>query len=522
MGKKNKKKKYENEIIIATEWPSFINEAEINAGFNYDDSIETFIPFDKNKIHTSTKQTDTSPVKGDCSSNQHKEANAENNEFTSEKNSAEKNNGNKLTIYELAKIFSYQNDFVIMDDCLFYGNRHYGYYVLINDVQAEKLIRKNTPQKYKYMINRGSVREVIEWLKSFDHLQVDSEKITRNKFHINFKNGVLDVLNNEFLSPSLEYCFTSYIDADYPDNYIVDGHNFEKFMNQVVKGDVDLYKRIQEVFGYVISEIRDIKQIIYFVGKKDSGKSIMLNLLEQLVGKDSCSHVSLSDFTSPFSLARLHKKKLNTCGETAELTLSRLDLIKAATGNDPLTGEHKYQNQFEFTNQAAMIFAGNDLPNTKGLDKMNAFIDRLLIIPFDHQVPKKFQDINLLEKLIDEKSYISKWAIEGLVRLIRNNYIFTNSDKANEYLEEYLQGENSFDDFLEYYCEMNPSKRIHSWFLREEYEKYCAEIDTLPISEKVFHKKLQRIKGVRHERFRLDGENRKGYVGLGIKELGQL
>lgn len=42
--------------------------------------------------------------------------------------------------------------------------------------------------------------------------------------------------------------------------------------------------RLQELFGYVISEIRDVKVILYLVGVKDSGKSIILKLLEHLVG----------------------------------------------------------------------------------------------------------------------------------------------------------------------------------------------------------------------------------------------
>ncbi|WP_185959458.1 DNA primase family protein [Planococcus salinarum] len=514
MGKNSRKNKKSGFI---SEFPSFSLAEEIDNNHNFDESFNNLDDYDKTdfinhlNIHktVSKNNTEMSPAEKVNVSNEVKDR------IPIIKN----NNEKKLSLYELAKMFSTQYNFAIMDNCLFHGNDGVGYYSLLSDFEAEKMIRKNTPHHYKSMINRGSIKEIIGWLNSFEDLQVSDEELSRNKYHINFSNGVLDVIENQFLPHSLKYYFTSYIKAEYPKDSLIQGNNFEKFMVNVVNGDVNLYMRIQEVFGYIISEIRDIKQIVYFVGKKDSGKSIMLNLLEQLIGKDGCSHVSLSDFSSPFSLSRLHNKKLNTCGETAELTLTRLDLIKSATGNDPLTGEQKYQNQFEFTNQAAMVFAGNDLPNTKGVDKMNAFIERLLIIPFDNQISKEKQDINLLEKLKSEKSYISMWAVEGLQRLISNNFIFTESEKANLYLAEYLQEENSFEEFVNIYCNIKPNKRIHSYVLREEYENYCMAINVTPVSEKVFHKKLQEIKGVKRDRFRINGDNRKGYSGIELNEL---
>lgn len=419
--------------------------------------------------------------------------------------------------YDLAEIFAQQKNFAVMDKCLFYGFADKGYYKVVTEEDADTLIRQSVSPTYKHLINSNSIKEIIKWIKSFEYLHVDEEILKENQYLINFSNGILDVKSDYFFNHSLDFYFTNYIDAEYPDNFIAKGNEFERFIYQVTNGDKKLAKRIQEIFGIILSDIRDLKVIFYFIGKKDTGKSILLNLLEKIIGKDSCSHVSLSDFNKPVNVARLHKKKLNTCGETGELTLSRLDLIKAATGNDVITGEHKYQAPFEFTNRSAMLFAGNNLPNTRGIDSMNAFIDRLVIVPFDHPVPKEKQDINLLEKLIEEKSFIVKWAVEGLQRLIRNNYKFTSCEQVESHLNQYLKDEKSVELFIDECCVQGQNLKIYSQHLLDAYEDFCGEINILPVSDKVFHKTLQSLEGIRHARFRLNDENRKGYIGLDLR-----
>lgn len=419
--------------------------------------------------------------------------------------------------YDLAEMFAQQKNFAVMDKCLFYGFVDRGYYKVVTDEDADILIRQSVSPIYKHMINSNSIKEIIRWIKSFEYLHVDEATLHENQYLINFSNGILNVNSGYFFNHSLDYYFTNYIDAEYPNNFMVKGNNFERFIFQVTNGDKKMTNRIQEIFGIILSDIRDLKVIFYFIGKKDTGKSILLNLLEKIIGKDSCSHVSLSDFNKPVNVARLHKKKLNTCGETGELTLSRLDLIKAATGNDVITGEHKYQAPFEFTNRSAMVFAGNNLPNTRGIDRMNAFIDRLIIVPFDHPVPKEKQDINLLEKLIDEKSYIVKWAVEGLQRLIRNNYKFTSCEQIDSHLNQYLKNEKSVEKFIEECCVKGQGLKIYSQHLLDAYEEFCEENNILPVSDKIFHKNLQSLEGIRHARFRLNDENRKGYIGLDLR-----
>src|SRR5690606_17223258 len=114
---------------------------------------------------------------------------------------------------------------------------------------------------------------------------------------------------------SPNYYFTSIINSEYPMDYEPNGENFESFINFVTGGDDALYLRLQELFGYVLSEIRDVKIIPFLLGPKDSGKSIVLKLLVNLVGEEFSTSISLEEMNKSEYLCHLFGKKLNACGE---------------------------------------------------------------------------------------------------------------------------------------------------------------------------------------------------------------
>jgi putative DNA primase/helicase len=372
--------------------------------------------------------------------------------------------------------------------------------------------------KHKPLITSRKIKEIINWRNSFEDLTVEKEILDSNKTFINFSNCVVNAANGNIYNKSLDFYFTNFVNAIYPINNDHRGDKFEAFLEQITGGNKYLYDRIQEIFGYVISDIRDLKIILFFVGPKDSGKSVIINLLEELVGKMFTTNLSLHDLNEKFRLGKLYKKKLNCCGETSEINLKRTDIIKAVSGTDTILAEEKNISPFSFTNKAALLFAGNDLPTIIGIDKTRAFSDRLIIVPFNNPTQKSKQDIDLINKLIDEKSYIVKWAIQGLRRLIRNNYIFTSCDEVEGIYNDYLRENNSVQTFVEERCKKDPRYRIHTLDLENAYEEYCYEKGLIPVEDKIFHKVLKNIRGINHGRFRLNSENRNGYIGLTLNE----
>lgn len=389
------------------------SDVRISIGENIDESRGNLIEIRKDKKEETNVRVYTIEKKNEVKINSDKEKVIINETIKDVSNQSireqeRKNKVESISEYNLAQLLSDQNNFVLIEGNLYYGDQKLGYYQGVTSEIADKVIRKITPLKFKPSITSRRIHEIVKWLNSFEELIVDEEITNSKKLYINFSNCVVNATNGEIYDKSLGYCFTNYVNAEYPINFEARGDTFESFIEKITDGDRSLYKRLQEIFGYIISDIRDLKIILYFVGPKDSGKSVVINLLEELVGKEFSTNLSLHDLNEKFRLGKLYKKKLNCCGETSEINLKRTDIIKAVSGNDTILAEDKNISPFSFTNKAALLFAGNDLPRIVGLDKTRAFSDRLIILPFNHPTEKSKQDINLVNKLIDERSYIVK------------------------------------------------------------------------------------------------------------------
>ncbi|UKJ47719.1 phage/plasmid primase, P4 family [Lysinibacillus sp. ACHW1.5] len=281
---------------------------------------------------------------------------------------------------------------------------------------------------------------------------------------------------------------------------------------------VILIKRLQELFGYVISGYRELKYLPFLLGVKDSGKSIILKLLEYLVGIENTTNLSFEQLNKSEYLVELFNKRLNTCGETSEVSLNKLDVFKKITGGDFIMARQLYNQPIKFVNTAVLVFAGNHLPIIKGQDSYSAFSKRLLIFPFDYSVPKESQDIQLYDKLIDEIDYIASWAIKGLKRLIKNNFEFTTNEYIEAILDNFINNNNSISNFINRCCEINVTKQTHTYELYKAYESFCNINNYTLESNNQFCAFLNNLSGLQKTRFRKNDENKLGYKGIKLIE----
>lgn len=468
-----------------------------------------------NKDNQFVNNTLSNTVHPNNSSNNGEISNRPNNNISSHSSKERKQ---KIHNHDLAKLLIESFKMAIIDNNLFYANEKAGYYMNIDGDNFDKFIRKNIPEKYKFYIHSNTSQEIYKWIINSDIEKVSEEDLNRRKSYVAFSNCIVDINDFSVHSHDPSYYFTSLVNTKYFKNIIKQDNYFERFINQITQGNEKLYLRLQELFGYVISEIRDVKYIPFLLGPKDSGKSIILKLLEYLIGRDFVSNLSLNEFNNQNYLSKLLGKKLNTCGETSELSLNRLDTIKKISGGDYVTARFLYDHPFEFINRAVLLFAGNHLPTIKGIDRSNAFGQRLVIFPFNYPVPKEKQDPYLFDKLINETPYIAKWALIGLNRWHNNNYQFTSCEPIETIMKNYYEETNSIESFIKTSCILDFNSKTQSNTLVEGYNLYCEEIGISAESEKFFHKYLKSISTLRYSKFRVDGILKYGYKGIKLKE----
>lgn len=438
-------------------------------------------------------------------------------ERTVNKEDIDKKNKSITTPYEMAKcIVSQGKLFGVADDQLYLYDKGHGYFKLLKNEHIELEIRKALPKDARSWATRNRILEVIQALKAYAELHVLLDEITDQEKFLNFINGVFDIERQCLRSHSPEYHFRTVINAEYREVFNYSKFKFEKFIEDISGGDLEVYNLLQEVYGLAISEVRQIKKAIFLYGVPHSGKSVFLEVLRELVGLKFCSSIGLHDMNDRYRFAGLYGMKLNTCAEVKEDSLRDLSNFKAVTGGDSVLAEVKYGNPFSFINRALIVLAGNTLPRLKTPDTTAAFFDRLLIIPFLHAKPLKKRDKNLKEALLNERDFIAWWSVQGLQRLASNNYQFTLCQKAEELMSEYVLTENSLVAFMEECCELVDDEFIFSEKFDRVYGMFCIERSLKKLDRKMVCRILKDSYHVEHIKRRMEGEYRWGYRGISL------
>lgn len=194
---------------------------------------------------------------------------------------------------------------------------------------------------------------------------------------------------------------------------------------------------LSEYVGWLFMPGLKLEKVLFLYGSGCNGKSVFVEIVEALLGKENISHESLSDLCGEYganSRSNLAGKILNTCSDVAPNAFAG-DLFKRIASGEPISAKILYKDVTTLTDYAKMMFCLNELPKTN--DTSNGFYRRFLIAPFNVQIPKNKINPNLAKDIIShELPGIMNWVLEGRKRLIKNG-AFTDSPVMSKALEEY-------------------------------------------------------------------------------------
>jgi len=115
--------------------------------------------------------------------------------------------------------------------------------------------------------------------------------------------------------------------------------------------------------------------------------------------------------------------------------MKRPDLFKKLVGGgkDSITVRQIYGKPFDMINHAKMCFSANGIPILPK-DADPAYFNRWLPIPFPNVFQGESDDKDIVKTFTtpEQLSAILKWALDGLKRLKKNNWIFTNQPSREE------------------------------------------------------------------------------------------
>lgn len=126
------------------------------------------------------------------------------------------------------------------------------------------------------------------------------------------------------------------------------------------------------------------------------------------------------------------------------------------------------------------------------------------------------------DKLLREKEGIFLWCLEGLHRLIGNNYQFSISGKARENMETVKRSSNNVIEFLqsEGYIRFKADSEASSKALYEAYQRWCEDNAQKPMSanrvssELAQNERLYNVEATNN--VHVGGKRVRGFVGIEV------
>ncbi|MBC1778933.1 hypothetical protein HCA46_08795 [Listeria booriae] len=247
---------------------------------------------------------------------------------------------------------------------------------------------------------------------------------------------------------------------------------FERFLNDIFLEDEDVIGFVQTYFGYIFSQGHQSNVLLIGVGNGANGKSTLFNCLEELIGKSYVASVPLNNFNTEFGLEPLIDKKLNLATES-DANAFKTGKLKAITAGESISVNRKNKPEITMILPIKLIFLVNELPILT--DSSLGFERRLLILPFKRTFTAEQQDKDLQITLLGELSGILNWAVEGLNKLIAQNYCFKIPAALKEASERYFGVGNPVGKFVQERVNPSSGEVIESKLILELYRHWMVQ-----------------------------------------------
>jgi putative DNA primase/helicase len=260
------------------------------------------------------------------------------------------------------------------------------------------------------------VNGVTDVLKS-EIFSSDHEFNQGNPESVNCENGELELDRMDWVL--LPHCREHYRTTQIPVTYDPQAKapRFQEFLEQIFRDDPDRLDKIAsvlELMGYSLMSHAKHERFVMLIGPGANGKSVLLAVLEALLGAKNVAGVQPANFDNRFQRAHLHQKLANIVTELKQGEVIADAALKAITSGEPATVEHKHKDPFVIRPFSTCWFGTNHMPRTR--DFSEALFRRATILTFNRTFSSGEQDPNLKETLIKE--------LPGILNMCLDAYSF--------------------------------------------------------------------------------------------------
>lgn len=287
---------------------------------------------------------------------------------------------------------------------------------------------------------------------------------------------------------------------------------WQTFLEEILPDEASR-RLLQQIFGYCLTFDLRYQKFFMFEGTGGNGKSVVTSILRRLVGIHNVSSLPLSRFNDKHGLVSTFGKLVNITGELREKDKFAEDLLKQATGGDPMTFEPKYKEAFSAPFTAKIILCTNERPAFT--DRSNGVWRRLIVLPFPISIPPDKQDPDLEERLAAELPGVLNWAVQGAIALHKAGQ-FEEPQASKEALSSFKEQANPALGFFNECCRLDPKASIGTRTLYRRYKEDMQDRGYKHMNEGNFTKEVLSLRGVEKGRTLQGGSYVHIYRGISL------
>lgn len=290
---------------------------------------------------------------------------------------------------------------------------------------------------------------------------------------------------------------------------------FVRFLQQTFEGDPERIAFVRQWMGYLLLPDTSFHTMLWLVGEGRNGKSVLLDVIVDMLGASNVSTVPLDKLGSRFGAAPTEHKLANICADLGQVGSIDTGVLKRFIGGDLMEIEGKFKDARSFRPTARVMASVNVLPQFR--DASDGFWRRMRVLPFARQVPLHEVDRQLTKKLRQERDEILMWAFLGLVHLRCHG--FMRSKQMEAAARGYRAQNNPARDFLTSHYTADPAGVLLKETVYRDYAQWAQQHGHLPVlANPAFGTEVARTFPAVQEARESAGDRRYRYAGLTRKE----
>ena len=245
---------------------------------------------------------------------------------------------------------------------------------------------------------------------------------------------------------------------------------------------------LQEFIGYCLIPSNKGQRMMVIKGNGGEGKSQIGAVLSTIFGTNMKDGSIGKISENRFARADLEHILLCVDDDMRMEALRQTNYVKSiVTAQGKMDLERKGKQSYQGWMFARLLaFSNGDLQAL--YDRSDGFYRRQLVLTTKEKPTDRADDPDLAEKMKTEAEGIFLWALEGLQRLVANNFQFTESDRIRENREAVKRDNNNIFDFMdsEGYIQRKADASISSKDFYEIYRMWCEENSLAPLKARSF------------------------------------